>query len=25
LKARAYRSGWNPSEIAETKYTVSAP
>lgn len=25
LKARAYRSGWNPSEIAETEYTVSAP
>ncbi|MFA6720667.1 MAG: chitobiase/beta-hexosaminidase C-terminal domain-containing protein [Candidatus Cloacimonadaceae bacterium] len=25
LKARAYRSNWNPSEIAETSYTVSAP
>ena len=25
LKARAYRSSWNPSEIAETTYTVSAP
>lgn len=25
LKARAYRSNWNPSEIAETTYTVSTP
>lgn len=25
LKARAYRSGWNPSDIAETTYTVSTP
>lgn len=25
LKARAYRSNWNPSEIAETSYMVSAP
>ncbi len=25
LKARAYRSKWNPSEIAETTYTVSEP
>lgn len=25
LKARAFRDGWNSSEIAETSYTVSAP
>ena len=25
LKARGFRSGWNPSEIAQTSYSVSAP
>ncbi len=25
LKAKGFRNGWNPSEIAQTSYTVSAP